>query len=94
MRNVIIAHRGSIQAITTIPAELRELYKTVWEVKMKTLIDMAKDRGAFICQSQSLNLYMAGAHRTGLPTTPHHPPVSLSFPLLVMVSPPPPLCSP
>ncbi|HEY1006369.1 MAG TPA: ribonucleoside-diphosphate reductase subunit alpha, partial [Sphingobacteriaceae bacterium] len=41
-----------------IPADIRELYKTVWEIRQRTLIDMAADRGAFICQSQSLNLFV------------------------------------
>ncbi len=59
MRMQLLAHRGSVQAITSLPAEVRDLYKTVWEIKQKTLIDYAADRGAFICQSQSLNLFMA-----------------------------------
>lgn len=59
IRNQIIADRGSIQRVAQIPAELKELYKTVWEIKQKTIIDQAADRGAFICQSQSLNIHMA-----------------------------------
>jgi ribonucleoside-diphosphate reductase alpha chain len=59
----VIADRGSVQRMTTIPDDLKELYKTVWEIKQRTLIDMAADRGAFICQSQSLNLFIAGAWR-------------------------------
>ena len=59
MRNRIIAERGSVQTIESIPQEIRDLYKTVWEMKQKVLIDLAADRGAFICQSQSLNLYLA-----------------------------------
>ncbi len=58
MKNAIIAANGSIQGIDAIPAELKELYKTVWEIKQRSLIDMAADRGAFICQSQSLNLFV------------------------------------
>ncbi len=58
MKNNIISANGSIQHIPTIPAEIRELYKTVWEIKQRNLIDMAADRGAFICQSQSLNLFV------------------------------------
>jgi ribonucleoside-diphosphate reductase alpha chain len=58
IRKSIIANNGSIQQIIGIPAELKEKYKIVWEIPMKTLIDMAADRGAFICQSQSLNLWM------------------------------------
>lgn len=59
MKNRIIAANGSIQQITSIPEEIRELYKTVWEIKQRTLIDMAADRGAYICQSQSLNLFVS-----------------------------------
>jgi len=58
MKNRIIAANGSVQHIEEIPADIKELYKTVWEIKQRTLIDMAADRGAFICQSQSLNLFV------------------------------------
>ena len=58
MKNRIIAANGSIQKITEIPADLKDLYKTVWEIKQRNLIDLAADRGAFICQSQSLNLFV------------------------------------
>ncbi len=58
MKNKIIAHNGSIQNINEIPANIKELYKTVWEIKQRNIIDMAADRGAFICQSQSLNLFV------------------------------------
>jgi len=58
MKNNIVANNGSIQHIEIIPVEIREKYKTVWELPMKGLIDMAADRGAFICQSQSLNLWL------------------------------------
>ncbi|MFY0254338.1 ribonucleoside-diphosphate reductase subunit alpha [Chitinophaga sp. 30R24] len=58
MKTKIIAHNGSIQNINEIPANIKELYKTVWEIKQRNLIDMAADRGAFICQSQSLNLFV------------------------------------
>jgi ribonucleoside-diphosphate reductase alpha chain len=58
MKNKIIAANGSIQAIEEIPADIKELYKTVWEIKQRNLIDMAADRGAYICQSQSLNLFV------------------------------------
>jgi len=54
----IIEAEGSIQRIEEIPVELRELYKTTWEISQKELIDMAIDRSPFICQSQSLNLFM------------------------------------
>ncbi len=58
MKNRIILANGSVQHIEEIPAEIKELYKTVWEIKQRNLIDMAADRGAFICQSQSLNLFV------------------------------------
>ena len=58
MKNKIIAANGSIQQINEIPADIKALYKTVWEIKQRHLIDMAADRGAFICQSQSLNLFV------------------------------------
>ena len=58
MKNKIIAANGSIQNIPEIPADVKELYKTVWEIKQRNLIDMAADRGAYICQSQSLNLFV------------------------------------
>jgi ribonucleoside-diphosphate reductase alpha chain len=58
LKNKIIAANGSVQMIREIPEELREIYKTVWEIKQRTVIDMAADRGAYICQSQSLNLFI------------------------------------
>ena len=58
IKNNIIANNGSIQHIEFIPDNIKEKYKTVWEIPMKTLIDMAADRGAYICQSQSLNLWL------------------------------------
>jgi ribonucleoside-diphosphate reductase alpha chain len=59
IRTQIIANNGSVQGIEEIPAELRELYKTAWEIPQKTIINMARDRAPFICQSQSLNLFLA-----------------------------------
>ncbi|CAK7994582.1 Ribonucleoside-diphosphate reductase large subunit [uncultured virus] len=59
MKNEIFLARGSIQSIERIPSEIRHLHRTVWELKMRDLIDMAADRGAFIDQSQSLNMFMA-----------------------------------
>ena len=59
MKQQIIARNGSIQGIDIIPEGIQKLYKTAWEIKQKTLIDMAAARGAFICQSQSLNLFVA-----------------------------------
>ena len=58
VKNNIIANNGSIQQIDSIPQDLKDKYKTVWEIPMRNLIDMAADRGAFVCQSQSLNLWL------------------------------------
>jgi ribonucleoside-diphosphate reductase alpha chain len=58
MKNKIISYNGSIQQIDDIPAEIKEIYKTVWEIRQRNIIDMAADRGAYICQSQSLNLFV------------------------------------
>ena len=58
IKNSIISNNGSIQHIDIIPQEIRDKYKTIWEIPMKHLIDMSADRGAFICQSQSLNLWL------------------------------------
>lgn len=59
MKSKIIRARGSIQNIPEIPSEIKSIYKTVWEISQKNVIDMAADRGAFIDQSQSMNLYIA-----------------------------------
>jgi len=59
IRTQIIADNGSIQSIKELPDSIRELYKTVWEIPQKVLIDMAADRAPFICQSQSLNLFLS-----------------------------------
>lgn len=58
MKQKLIIQNGSVQNIREIPDDLKELYKTVWEIKQRVLINMAADRGAFICQSQSLNLFI------------------------------------
>merc|ERR1712025_618028 len=58
VRVQLIAHNGSVQHIEQIPLDLKELYKTVWEVKQRSVLDMAADRGAYIDQSQSLNIHM------------------------------------
>ncbi|GAL87290.1 ribonucleoside diphosphate reductase subunit alpha [Sporocytophaga myxococcoides] len=58
MKNKLIEANGSVQNIKEIPQHIKDLYKTVWEIKQKTLIDMAADRGAYICQSQSFNVHM------------------------------------
>lgn len=58
MKNKIMTHNGSIQNIPEIPDNIKALYKTVWEIKQRDLVDMAADRGAFIDQSQSLNIFI------------------------------------
>lgn len=58
MRNVLIKHEGSVQDIPCIPQAIKDLYKTVWEIKMKSVINMAAERQAFVDQSQSLNIYL------------------------------------
>ena len=58
MRNRLMASNGSIQDFDDVPQHLRDLYKTVWEISQKVVIDMAADRGAFVCQSQSMNLFV------------------------------------
>ena len=58
IKNNIIANKGSVQQLTILPEHIRNKYKIVWEIPMKHVIDMASDRGAFICQSQSLNLWV------------------------------------
>jgi ribonucleoside-diphosphate reductase alpha chain len=58
MKEMIMANNGSIQTIEAIPAEVRALYKTAYEISQRSILDMAADRGAYICQSQSLNVFM------------------------------------
>jgi ribonucleoside-diphosphate reductase alpha chain len=72
MRMKIIKENGSIQNIPEIPVELKEIYKTVWEIKQKDLIDMSADRGRFICQSQSLNLFIKDANTAKLTSAHFH----------------------
>lgn len=62
MKNKLMASNGSIQNIDEIPQEIKDLYKTAWEISQKVLINQAADRGAFICQTQSLNLFMENAN--------------------------------
>ena len=62
MRSKLMASNGSVQNIPEIPAHLKELYKTAWEISQKGILDLAADRGAFICQSQSLNIFMENAN--------------------------------
>lgn len=59
VKNQIIADGGSVQHVSEIPQDIKDIYKTVWEISMKTIIDLAADRGAFIDQSQSLNAFIA-----------------------------------
>ncbi|HTD92200.1 MAG TPA: ribonucleoside-diphosphate reductase subunit alpha [Chitinophagaceae bacterium] len=70
MKTNIIRQNGSVQKIDGIPDNIKEIYKTVWEIKQRSLIDMAADRGAYICQSQSLNLFV-DAPTTGKLTSMH-----------------------
>jgi ribonucleoside-diphosphate reductase alpha chain len=58
MRQKLIAANGSVDAIPEIPQHIKDLYKTVWEISQKAIIDMSADRGAYICQSQSLNIHL------------------------------------
>lgn len=62
LKNKIIAQNGSVQNIPEIPDALKALYKTAWEISQKAIIDMAADRGAYICQSQSMNIFMPNAN--------------------------------
>jgi len=62
MKNKLMASNGSVQNIAEIPQEIKNLYKTAWEISGKTLIDLSADRGAYVCQSQSLNLFMENAN--------------------------------
>ena len=72
MKNMIIANNGSVQHIDIIPVEIREKYKTVWELPMRSIIDMAADRGAYICQSQSLNLWLEDPNYNNLTSMHFH----------------------
>merc|ERR1712003_610293 len=71
MRTQLMAHNGSVQQLG-VPADLKELYKTVWEVKQRTVLDMAADRGAYIDQSQSLNIHMVDATQAKLSSMHFH----------------------
>lgn len=62
MRQKLMASNGSVQSIPEIPAHIKELYKTAWEISQKAIIEQAADRGAYICQSQSLNIFMENAN--------------------------------
>merc|ERR1711884_96096 len=67
----VIAHNGSVQQLD-LPVDLKELYKTVWEIKQRTILDMAADRGAYIDQSQSLNIHMVDATTAKLSSMHFH----------------------
>lgn len=62
MRQKLMASNGSVQNITEIPQYIKDLYKTAWEISQKAIIELAADRGAYICQSQSLNIFMENAN--------------------------------
>ena len=62
LKNKLMASNGSIQNIDEIPENIKELYKTAWEISQKEILDMAADRGAYIDQSQSLNIFMENAN--------------------------------
>lgn len=62
MRQKLMASNGSVQNIPEIPSHIKELYKTAWEISQKSIIELAADRGAYICQSQSLNIFMENAN--------------------------------
>lgn len=66
LKNQIIQNNGSLQKVSSIPDHIKNLYKTVWEIKQKNIIDMAADRGIYIDQSQSLNIHMSNASHTKL----------------------------
>merc|ERR1711896_110347 len=72
LRQKLIAHNGSVQNLDEIPSDLKELYKTVWEVKKRSVLDMAADRGAYIDQSQSLNIHMIDATAAKLSSMHFH----------------------
>jgi ribonucleoside-diphosphate reductase alpha subunit len=58
LKDAIVANNGSVQGLKEVPADIQALFKTVWEIKQRTLVDMAAERGPYICQSQSLNLFL------------------------------------
>jgi ribonucleoside-diphosphate reductase alpha chain len=72
MKNMIILGKGSVQHIPSIPDDVKEVYKTVWEIKQKDIIEMSADRGKFICQSQSLNLFIEGVNAAKLTAAHFH----------------------
>merc|ERR1712054_600527 len=71
LRMQLIAHNGSVQNVD-VPVDVKELYKTVWEIKQRAVLDMAADRGAYIDQSQSLNIHMIDASPAKLSSMHFH----------------------
>merc|ERR1711933_438727 len=71
IRIQLIAHNGSVQSVD-LPSDLKSLYKTVWEIKQRTILDMAADRGIYIDQSQSLNIHMVDATTAKLSSMHFH----------------------
>ena len=72
MKNRLIAANGSIQNIKEIPDNLKLLYRTAWEISQRSILDMAADRGAYICQSQSLNVFMENVNNSKLTSMHFH----------------------
>lgn len=72
MRTKLIAHNGSVEDIREIPKGLKDLYKTVWEIKQRSVLDMCADRGIFIDQSQSTNIHMIDATTSKLSSMHFH----------------------
>lgn len=72
VKQQLIAHNGSVQLIPEIPDDLKELYRTVWEIKQKSIVDMAIDRAPFVDQSQSLNIHMVNPTFAKLSTMHFH----------------------
>jgi ribonucleoside-diphosphate reductase alpha chain len=66
LKNTIVFHDGSVQNISELPQWIKEVYKTVWEIKQRSIIDLAADRGAFTCQTQSMNLFFSGVNKAKL----------------------------
>jgi len=71
-RNQLMKDRGSVQNIACVPKDLKDLYKTVWEIKQKTILDMAAERGVYICQSQSLNIHLSSPTTSQLTSMHFH----------------------
>ena len=72
LKDKIIANHGSVQQLGELPQEMKDRYKTVWEIPMKHLIDMAADRGKYVCQSQSMNLWVSDPNYKGLTSMHFH----------------------